>query len=74
MQIKYGNNHNGVIVGIEHQPELVKRGKNNVAMDDKTLLDSGKVMFVGELFYLIFIFFLLRHIFKFRGRWTIRTL
>lgn len=38
-----GDNSEGIVVGIEHQPELVKLGKKNILADDPTLLESGKI-------------------------------
>lgn len=40
--------NNALVVGIEHQPELVKRGIDNINKDDATLLESGKVVIVGK--------------------------
>lgn len=34
---------NGIVVGIEHHPELVKLGLANVKSDDPALLDSKQV-------------------------------
>ncbi|XP_037920802.1 protein-L-isoaspartate(D-aspartate) O-methyltransferase [Hermetia illucens] len=36
----------GKVVGIEHQPELVKKSKANIAMDDPNLLESGDIILV----------------------------
>lgn len=38
----------GKVVGIEHQPELVKKSKANIAMDDPNLLESGDIILVGK--------------------------
>lgn len=38
-----GENSQGFIIGIEHQPELVKLGKKNILADDPSLLESGKI-------------------------------
>lgn len=40
--------NNALVVGIEHQPELVKKGIDNISKDDITLLESGKVLIVGK--------------------------
>jgi len=47
--------NNALVVGIEHQPELVKKGIENISADDRTLLDSKSVLIVqgdGRLGYL----------------------
>ncbi|KAG4066928.1 hypothetical protein HA402_007676 [Bradysia odoriphaga] len=52
--LKAGTN-NALVVGIEHQPELVKMGIDNISKDDCSLLESGKVLIVegdGRLGYL----------------------
>lgn len=43
---KEGEN-NALVVGIEHQPELVKRGIDNISADDASLIQSGKLLIVG---------------------------
>lgn len=40
--------NNALVVGIEHQPELVKKGIDNISKDDSTLLESGKVIIVRK--------------------------
>lgn len=37
-----------LVVGIEHQPELVKKGIDNINKDDSSLLEAGKVLIVGK--------------------------
>lgn len=37
------------VVGIEHQPELVKLGIENVRADDPLLLENNKIIFIGKL-------------------------
>lgn len=37
-----------IVIGIEHQPELVKLAKANIRNDDKNLLDSGEVIIIGK--------------------------
>lgn len=44
---KVGEN-DALVVGIEHQPELVKRGIDNISSDDPSLIESGKVLIVGK--------------------------
>lgn len=39
--------NNALVVGIEHQPELVKKGVDNINKDDPTLIDSRKIVIVG---------------------------
>lgn len=43
-----GDANNSLVVGIENQPELVKKGIENISADDVTLLDSGRVLIVGK--------------------------
>lgn len=43
-----GGANNALVVGIEHQPELVKKGIENITKDDPTLLESGKIVMVGK--------------------------
>lgn len=38
--------HDGIVVGIEHQPELVQRGIKNINADDENLLSSGRVKII----------------------------
>lgn len=47
--------NNSLVVGIEHQPELVKRGIDNISKDDASLLDSGRVIIVGKISIQIFL-------------------
>lgn len=42
------NPNSALVVGIEHQPELVRKGIDNISKDDPTLLESGKVIIVGK--------------------------
>lgn len=42
-----GENNNTIVVGIEHQPELVKLSKRNLNNDDPQMLKSGKLLIVG---------------------------
>lgn len=44
-----GGGAGGIVVGIEHQPELVKLAGDNIRKDDATLLDSGLIVLIGEL-------------------------
>lgn len=37
------NPRNGLVVGIEHHPQLVELGKQNVQSDDPALLESGQL-------------------------------
>lgn len=37
----------GVVVGIEHQPQLVKLALENIKSDDPTIIESGQVMIIG---------------------------
>lgn len=43
-----GENINTKVVGIEHQPELVKLSKRNLNNDDPQMLKSGKLLIVGK--------------------------
>lgn len=43
-----GGSNNSLVVGVEHQPDLVKKGIDNISNDDPTLLDSRRVLIVGE--------------------------
>lgn len=52
MQLKHGDANKGLVVGIEHQAELVKRGIDHVKMDDPSLLESGRIMFIGNYNFL----------------------
>lgn len=36
----------GVVVGVEHQPQLVKLGTENIRKDDPSLLDSGRIKLI----------------------------
>lgn len=38
----------GIVVGIEHQPELVQLANDNIRKDDAELLDSGRIVLIGE--------------------------
>lgn len=37
------NSHNGLVVGIEHHPQLVALGKENIQNDDPALVESGQL-------------------------------
>lgn len=39
----------GRVVGVEHQPELVRLSLRNVKADDESLIDSGQLILVGML-------------------------
>lgn len=39
----------GIVVGIEHQQELVQLAAVNIRKDDPQLLDSGRIVLIGEL-------------------------
>lgn len=43
-----GDNNNGRVVGIEHQPELVNQSKKNINNDDPNLLSSGRLIIIGK--------------------------
>lgn len=38
----------GIVVGIEHQPQLVKLAMDNIKSDDDTLIASGQVVIIGK--------------------------
>lgn len=46
------------VVGIEHQPELVKLGIENVRSDDPLLLENNKIIFIGKLCEISFLNYL----------------
>lgn len=48
---KDDSNPNTMIVGIEHQPELVSLSKANLNTDSRTMLDSGKLIIVRKYGY-----------------------
>lgn len=43
-----GTSANGIVVGIEHQPALVKLGKKNISADAPRLLESGSIILIGK--------------------------
>jgi len=45
---KDGDNISGKAVGIEHQPELVELGKRNILNDEAALIESEKVIIIGN--------------------------
>lgn len=42
-------NNEKVIIGIEHQPELVELAINNINADDPNLIKNGELIIVGQL-------------------------
>lgn len=45
---KCGNNKDGnIVVGIEHQPELVNLGLKNIMADDPSLITNGDLIIKG---------------------------
>lgn len=42
------NDKNGIVVGIEHQPDLVKKCVDNIMADDSALIESGQVVIIGK--------------------------
>lgn len=38
-----------IVVGIEHQPDLVELGIKNVNADDPNLIGNGELVIVGQL-------------------------
>ena len=41
-------NHTGLVVGVEHIPDLYKKGLENVKKKHKNLIDEKKIIFVNE--------------------------
>lgn len=52
--LKHLGDVKGHVVGVEHQPELVKLGIKNVKADDESLIDSGQVILMGMRILLYF--------------------
>lgn len=46
------NGQNSVVVGIEHQPTLVKLSNRNIRADDSSLIESGKIILIGKHMFL----------------------
>lgn len=45
---KSGNDKDGkIVVGIEHQPELVELGRKNIMADDPSLIQNGDLIIIG---------------------------
>lgn len=44
----------GVVVGIEHQPQLVNLALENIRSDDAALIESGQVVIIGNIIHVFF--------------------